>query len=65
MQSRVVVDQTGTEAILEEAKTGGHDLIALATHGRSGLARILLGSVADKVLRRADVPVLVYRPQME
>jgi len=38
------------------------DLIALATHGRSGLSRIILGSVADKVIRGAKVPILVYRP---
>jgi nucleotide-binding universal stress UspA family protein len=65
VKSKVVVDQTATEAILDEAKTGGHDLIALATHGHGGLARLLLGSVADKVLRSANVPVLVYRPHME
>jgi len=65
VQSKIAVDQAATEAILEEATTGGYDLIALATHGRGGLARLLLGSVADKVLRGATVPVLVYRPQME
>jgi nucleotide-binding universal stress UspA family protein len=63
--SKVVVDQTATEAILNEANGGGCDLIAMATHGHGGLARLLLGSVADKVLYGAKVPVLVYRPQME
>jgi starvation-inducible DNA-binding protein len=38
------------------------DLIALATHGRGGLRRLLVGSVADKVLRGSTTPVLVYRP---
>ena len=39
------------------------DLIAIATHGRSGLGRVVLGSVADSVIRRsADVPCLVIRP---
>jgi nucleotide-binding universal stress UspA family protein len=37
------------------------DLIALATHGRSGLRRWLLGSVTEKVLRASDIPVLVFR----
>ena len=38
------------------------DLIALATRGRGGLKRLVLGSVADKVLRGANVAVMVYRP---
>lgn len=50
--------------ILDAAQADGADLIALATHGRSGLARLLLGSVADKVRRGADMPVLLYRPQI-
>lgn len=37
-------------------------LITMTTHGRSGVARMLVGSVADKVLRGADMPLLVYRP---
>jgi nucleotide-binding universal stress UspA family protein len=65
VQSKVIVDQTAADGILEEAKTAGHDLIALATHAHGGLVRFLLGSVADKVLRGATVPVLVYRPQKE
>jgi nucleotide-binding universal stress UspA family protein len=39
------------------------DLIALETHGRSGLARWLVGGVADKVVRGASVPVLLHRPE--
>lgn len=52
-------------AILDEASTSGCDLIAIATHGRGGLKRLLVGSVADKVLRGAITPVLVYRPTGE
>jgi nucleotide-binding universal stress UspA family protein len=37
-------------------------LIALTTHGRRGLSRLLLGSVADKVVRGSTLPVLLYRP---
>ena len=49
-------------AILDYANEIGPDLIALATRGQSGLARLLLGSVADKVVRGAAVPVLVIAP---
>jgi len=52
-------------AILEYAHDHGIDLIALATHGRSGAARILLGSIADKIVRGATTPVLLYRPPAE
>jgi nucleotide-binding universal stress UspA family protein len=50
-------------AILEEAHRQGADLIAMTTHGRSGIARLLLGSVADKVLRGAALPMLIQRPR--
>ncbi len=40
----------------------GADLIVMATHGRKGLARVVLGSVAEKVLREALCPVLTIRP---
>ena len=50
-------------AILDDASTNGFDLIALATHGQGGLKRLMVGSVADKVLRGAATPVLVYRPK--
>jgi len=49
-------------AILEFASTNGVDLIAIATHGRGGWTRLALGSVADKVLRGAVMPVMLYRP---
>jgi nucleotide-binding universal stress UspA family protein len=52
-------------AILEYAHSHAVDLIALATHGRSGAARILLGSIADKIVRGATTPVLLYRPPKE
>jgi len=61
--TKVVVGEHAASAILDEARDGGVDLIALATHGRHGLPRLLLGSVADKVVRGAAAPVLVLRPQ--
>jgi nucleotide-binding universal stress UspA family protein len=53
------------EEILHEADESSCDLIALGTHGRTGLGRLLLGSVAEAVLRRAGCPVLVARKPEE
>ena len=49
------------DEILAAAKDNGADLIAMATHGRTGLGRLLFGSVAEAVLRRAPVPVFMIR----
>ncbi len=49
------------EEILEHAKDNRVDLIAMSTHGRSGLGRLLMGSVAETVLRHASVPVFLVR----
>lgn len=49
------------EAILEAAEREKVDLVALATHGRTGLSRWALGSVAEQVLRHCPLPVLVQR----
>ena len=49
------------EEILDHARVHGVDLIAMATHGRSGIQRWVLGSVAEAVLRAAPVPVLLLR----
>jgi nucleotide-binding universal stress UspA family protein len=49
------------EEIVQAAREAGVDLIAMSTHGRSGLDRLLFGSVAEQVLRHADVPVLMMR----
>jgi len=47
--------------IVEKAKELGVDVIVIATHGRTGLAHVLLGSVAEKVIRHAPCPVFVIR----
>jgi nucleotide-binding universal stress UspA family protein len=49
--------------ILDYAEDTGADLIVIATHGRSGLDRVLLGSVAERVLRRSPIPVFVVKPE--
>ncbi len=50
------------EAIAAFARETGADLIALTTHGRGGLSRLWLGSVADELLRASEIPVLAIRP---
>jgi len=49
------------EEILAGAREAGADLIAMTTHGRSGLGRLLFGSVAEAVLRQSEVPVFLMR----
>ena len=48
-------------AILERAASGHYDLLVLATHGRGVVSHMLLGSVTEKVMRRAPCPVLTVR----
>jgi nucleotide-binding universal stress UspA family protein len=48
--------------ILDEAEAFGADLIVVGTAGRSGIGRVLLGSVAERVFGRATVPVMLVRP---
>lgn len=61
VQTRVVVADQVASTIIEECERGGCDLIAMSTSGRSGLRRLLIGGVADKILRRAEVPLLLHR----
>jgi nucleotide-binding universal stress UspA family protein len=62
VRTRVVVARHAVEATLEEAAEQASNLIALATHGCGSLLRLLLGSVANKLVQAAGSPVLVYRP---
>ncbi len=54
-------ERSPAAAIVEAATESGADVIAMATHGRGGLGRLLLGSVAESVVRHARVPVLLVR----
>jgi nucleotide-binding universal stress UspA family protein len=63
LRSQVLVHEQPAEAILQDVKSRRVDLVAIATHGRSGLPRLLLGSVADKILRGTSVPILIQRPR--
>jgi nucleotide-binding universal stress UspA family protein len=47
--------------ILSAIESGGYDLVAMGTHGRSGLSHLVLGSVAEKIVRHAKCPVLTIR----
>jgi nucleotide-binding universal stress UspA family protein len=61
VQPVVIVGKTA-DTICEFAEKNGFDLIIMATHGRSGVKRLVWGSVADRVLRSSCVPVLLVRP---
>jgi nucleotide-binding universal stress UspA family protein len=60
--SIAIVGGPVAESILDYADAIQADLIAMSTHGRSGVARWLLGSVADRIVHGATVPVLLVRP---
>jgi len=62
VETTVEVTTDTVAAISTWAERHGADLIALATHGYGGATRFLLGSVADKLLRSATVPLFVWRP---
>jgi nucleotide-binding universal stress UspA family protein len=59
----VILQESPGDAIVSYASDNGYGLIAMATHGRSGLGRAIFGSVAEHVLRNSDVPLLVIRPR--
>jgi nucleotide-binding universal stress UspA family protein len=69
VRTQVAIDAQAAAAILGFVETsatsdaGAMDLVALATHARSGLGRLLVGSVADQVARRAPVPLLLQHPE--
>jgi len=60
IELRMVHGDPATE-IVHVAREAGSDMIVMGTHGRSGLGRLLLGSIAEEVLRRADCPVLTVK----
>jgi nucleotide-binding universal stress UspA family protein len=57
----IVTSNTPAAAIVQYAKDGNVDLIVIGTHGRSAMAHLLMGSVAERVVRTAGCPVLVVR----
>ncbi|MCJ0762977.1 universal stress protein [Variovorax terrae] len=61
LQTRTVEDVTAAAGIVQTAQDEGADLIVVGTHGRTGVARLMLGSVASKVAAESPVPVLLAR----
>lgn len=61
LQARLVEDVAAASGIVQTARDEGADLIVMGSHGRSGIARLMLGSVATKVVAESPVPVLVTR----
>jgi len=51
--------------VVDQARLEGVDLLVVGTHGRTGLRHLLLGSVAERIVRTATVPVLVVRHEEE
>jgi nucleotide-binding universal stress UspA family protein len=60
---RVVKTGVAFVEIIDYAKSEGIDLIVMGTHGRSGIEHILIGNVAEKVVRKSPCPVLTIRPK--
>lgn len=61
LTSERVEGRSPAEAIVDAARREGADLIVMGSHGRTGVARVLLGSVAQKVLVLSPVPVMIVK----
>lgn len=61
LERKLAVDRKESRAIVDYADDGDCDLVAVGSHGRDGVSRVLLGSVAETVVRRSSTPVLVVR----
>ncbi len=59
----VVAEGSGPEEIIELARKRSANMVAMSTHGRSGIGRWVLGSVTDRVVSDCGAPVLVVRPE--
>ena len=61
IDTSVIEDHRTASAIVNAAESWGADLIVMGSHGRSGVAKLVLGSVAAKVLTQSAVPVLIFK----
>lgn len=59
VETAVLDEGNAAERVLADAENSGADIIVLTSHGRTGLARFLLGSVAERITRHATCPVLL------
>jgi universal stress protein A len=55
------IDYDPAEYILKNQKAGHYDLVVIGSHGRKGISRMLMGSVAESVLREATCPVMIIK----
>jgi nucleotide-binding universal stress UspA family protein len=60
-ESLVVENAQVADGIVQAAQQSNADLIAMGSHGRSGLAKLMIGSVAAKVLALSPIPVLIFK----
>jgi nucleotide-binding universal stress UspA family protein len=56
-----ILEGTPSEELLKFAESNGYDMIIMGTHGRRGLAHLLLGSTAERIIRTSKIPVLTLR----
>lgn len=61
VEARLVEDVAAASGIVQTAEMEGADLIVLGSHGRTGIARLMLGSVSSKVAAESKIPVLITR----
>jgi nucleotide-binding universal stress UspA family protein len=61
--TRAIEEASPWTGIVDFAEANAIDLIAMTTHGRGGAARLLLGSIANRVVRMSSVPVLLFHPE--
>ncbi|NIR41418.1 MAG: universal stress protein, partial [Actinobacteria bacterium] len=63
IELEVLVSPRPAAGVLEHVGESGADLVVMASHARHGLARLVIGSIADKVVRGSKTPVLIVHPQ--
>jgi len=63
VESALSSSPSASQGLLDVAARRNAEVVVIATHGRSGIGRLVLGSVADEVIRHADLPILVVRPR--
>ena len=65
VQLRRIEDMHASDGILQTAAEEGADLIVMGSHGRTGISRLMLGSITAKVVARATIPVLLARAEAD
>lgn len=65
VKTALVISPSAAKGIIDYAEKEGVDMIVIATHGRTGLRRMVIGSVAERVVRHAACPVLSLRSKLD